>query len=96
MQVELLNRRRWRTRIELANAIANAVRAIHTESKGWERVDLQSALQRCARDYKAQGDLRREGTDPFGHRLLLDPPWLLRPMMCAAMRSRTPCLARTW
>jgi len=45
MQVELLNRRRWRTRIELANAIFEYLEIFHNRQRRHTALEMRTPIE---------------------------------------------------
>jgi len=45
MQVELLDRRRWRTRVELANAIFEYIEIFHNRSRRHSSLGIHSPIE---------------------------------------------------
>jgi putative transposase len=45
LQVELLDRRRWKTRIELANAIFEYLESFHNRTRRHSAIGMQTPLQ---------------------------------------------------
>lgn len=55
MQVELLNRRRWKTRIELASAIHDYIELFHNTQRRHSALDMLTPIEAEARFVDSQG-----------------------------------------
>jgi len=45
MQIELLNRRRWKTRVELANAIFEYIEIFHNRQRRHSALDYKTPIE---------------------------------------------------